>query len=190
MKCCRDLELLTQIYEYMSPHISISVLVNLLIKSKSLYTHITLAFTTFSTMADPGEKSLEVLLSTLTTTLHPTTYVFATLRDTTKLPPISEIQLFFRESEGITVIVSKDFADAQGIEYFFPCKMITLNVTSSLEAVGFMAVLATRLATKSMGVNPVSGFYHDHLFVPLGREEEAVEELKLVAEENRKQTGA
>lgn len=30
-----------------------------------------------------------------------------------------------------------------------------------------------------IGVNPVSGFFHDHLFVPAGREEDA---LKLLAE--------
>jgi hypothetical protein len=140
-------------------------------------------------MQDPGEKSLAKLLATLTTTLHPVTYVFATVKDESKLPPLSETQLFFRESEGITVITSLDYAKATGLEYFFPCKMITLNVTSSLEAVGFMAVIATRLATREMGVNPVSGFYHDHLFVPLGREDEAVEVLGELAAEKRRETG-
>jgi hypothetical protein len=140
-------------------------------------------------MQDPGEKSLAKLLATLTTTLHPVTYVFATVKDESTLPPLSETQLFFRESEGITVITSLDYAKATGLEYFFPCKMITLNVTSSLEAVGFMAVIATRLATREMGVNPVSGFYHDHLFVPLGREDEAVEVLGELAAEKRRETG-
>ena len=134
---------------------------------------------------DPGETSLSKLLSTLTTTLHPTTYVFATISDPAKLPPLSEVQLFFREAEGVTVITSREYAEGHRLEYFFPCRMITLNVTSSLEAVGFMAVLATRLATRNMGVNPVSGFYHDHLFVPLGREEEALQVLASVAEEER-----
>lgn len=138
-------------------------------------------------MEDPGEKSLSKLLATLTTVLHPTAYAFATLKDEAKLPPLSEIQLFFRESEGVTVITSLEYAKANGLEYFFPCKMITLNVTSSLEAVGFMAVIATKLATKEMGVNPVSGFYHDHLFVPLGREDEAVETLAQLAEEKRQE---
>jgi hypothetical protein len=68
--------------------------------------------------------------------------------------------------------------------------MITLNVTSSLEAVGFMAVIATRLATRNMGVNPVSGFYHDHLYVPLGREDEAVEELAKLAGETQQRCSA
>ncbi|KAM4055771.1 ACT domain-containing protein [Hirsutella rhossiliensis] len=137
------------------------------------------------TMADPGEKCLAKLLSTLTTTLHPSTYVFATLGPDSPLPPLAEIQLLFRETEGVTLVVSLDFAQAQKMQYFFPCKMITLNVTSSLEAVGFMAIIATRLAACNMGVNPVSGFYHDHLFVPTGREAEAVEVLAALAEEKK-----
>ncbi|KAI6782629.1 uncharacterized protein J7T54_003642 [Emericellopsis cladophorae] len=140
-----------------------------------------------SIMKDPGERSLDTLLSTLNTVLHPQTYVFATVRDDTKLPPLSEIQSMIREQEGITVITTRDYATANGLDHFFPCKMITLNVTSSLEAVGFMAVIATRLASKDMGMNPVSGFYHDHLYVPVGREDEAVEELAKLAEEKRRQ---
>ncbi|KAL7935825.1 ACT domain-containing protein [Trichoderma chlorosporum] len=132
---------------------------------------------------DPGEKSLAKLLATLTTTLHETAYVFATLTDASDLPPLKETQLLFKEKEGITVIISRDYATAHKIDFFFPCKMITLNVTSSLEAVGFMAVIATKLAEYEMGVNPVSGFYHDHLFVPLGREQEAIEVLGNLAEE-------
>jgi len=60
--------------------------------------------------------------------------------------------------------------------------MITLNIHSSLDAVGFMARIATELAKHDMGVNPVSGFYHDHLFVPDGREEDALRVLSAMAE--------
>ncbi|EXA35919.1 hypothetical protein FOVG_13036 [Fusarium oxysporum f. sp. pisi HDV247] len=137
---------------------------------------------------DPGELSLSKLLSTLTHTVDPTTYVFATFTDTSNLPPLSETQMIFKESEGVTVIVSKDYAESHKIDYFFPCKMISLNVTSSLEAVGFMAVIATRLAAKGIGCNPVSGFYHDHIFVPLGREEESSEVLVRLAAEKREET--
>ncbi|KAL5087769.1 hypothetical protein Trisim1_007425 [Trichoderma cf. simile WF8] len=133
--------------------------------------------------SDPGEKSLAKLLATLTTTLHEPIFVFATLANASDLPPLEETQLFFKEKEGITVIVSREYATAHKIDFFFPCKMITLNVTSSLEAVGFMAVIATKLAENNMGVNPVSGFYHDHLFIPLGREQEAVEVLNRLAED-------
>ena len=58
--------------------------------------------------------------------------------------------------------------------------MITCNVHSSLEAVGFMAKLSTVLAEKGIGCNPVSGFFHDHLFVPVKQASQAVDALKQV----------
>ncbi|KAL2207797.1 hypothetical protein CC79DRAFT_1333614 [Sarocladium strictum] len=133
----------------------------------------------------PGELSLKKLLATLTTTLHEPTYVFAVVKDDTKLPPFSKVQMLFREddTEGVTAILTREDAEAHQLEYAFLCKKITLNVMSSLDAVGFMAVIATRLAKYEMGVNPVSGFYHDHLFVPLGREEDAVQILAELAKE-------
>jgi hypothetical protein len=138
----------------------------------------------------PGGTSLSTLLSTLTTTLHPSTYVFINLPLSTpliSLPPLDAIQLLFREpAKGLTLVTTLETATEYGFEYSFPCKMITLNVQSSLDAVGFMAVIATRLAKVGMGVNPVSGFLHDHLFVPAGREEDAVAELEKLAEESRR----
>jgi len=58
-----------------------------------------------------------------------------------------------------------------------------LEVHSSLEAVGFIARIATELAKHDMGVNPVSGFFHDHLFVPDGREQDALQILEEMAHE-------
>ncbi|KAH8171126.1 ACT domain-containing protein [Sarocladium implicatum] len=136
----------------------------------------------------PGELSLKKLLATLTTTLHAPTYVFAVVKDDANLPPFSKVQMLFREddTEGMTAILTREDAEAHQLDYSFPCKKITLNVVSSLEAVGFMAVIATRLAKYDMGVNPVSGFYHDHLFVPLGREEDAIRILAELAKESAK----
>jgi hypothetical protein len=59
--------------------------------------------------------------------------------------------------------------------------MITLNVHSSLEAVGFMAAVTNVLTEQKIGCNPVSGYFHDHLFVPLGREEDALAALTKLA---------
>ncbi|RVD48425.1 ACT domain-containing protein, partial [Mesorhizobium sp. M2D.F.Ca.ET.140.01.1.1] len=64
-------------------------------------------------------------------------------------------------------------------------RMITLNIHSSLEAVGFLAAITTRLAAAGMSVNPVSAFYHDHLFVPAERAEEAMAILAKLVEESR-----
>ncbi|KAH0267371.1 hypothetical protein KCU91_g10143, partial [Aureobasidium melanogenum] len=136
----------------------------------------------------PGEVSLAKLLATLTATLHPQTYVFAVLAES-KIPPFSEVEMLFREAraEGITVITTQEYAESHGLEYAFPCRKITLDVTSSLDAVGFIAVVATRLAAAGMGVNPISGFYHDHLFVPLGRETGALKVIAELAEEKKQE---
>ncbi|OAG45665.1 hypothetical protein AYO21_00301 [Fonsecaea monophora] len=162
---------------------------------------------------DSGETSLPRLLSSLRTTLHPETYVFATVpvpvpteksRDINSfLPvPLGDICLFFREpqqtgnssgaKDTITLVIPLSTAQRHNVPeststsaygYTYPCRMITCAVHSSLAAVGFMAVLATRLARCGISVNPVSGFYHDHLFVPVERAEEAVDVLARVREE-------
>lgn len=51
------------------------------------------------------------------------------------------------------------------------CRRITLDVHSSLEAVGLTAALADR----GISCNVIAGVYRDHLFVPDDRAEEAVE---------------
>ena len=134
-----------------------------------------------------GETSLGALLTTLHTTLHPSTFVFSNFTPPSPPPaPLKDLaQLIFKEAEGATLITTLQDAESYGVKgYSFPCRMITCEVHSSLEAVGFMAVIATRLAQKGMGVNPISGFFHDHLFVPLGREEQALECLEELAREN------
>ena len=134
-----------------------------------------------------GETSLQTLLSTLTVILHPATYVFLTLtnsQDVTSLPiPFNDIIMSFRESEGLTLIVPLPIAVKQALDYQYRCRMITCNVHSSLEAVGFMAHIATKLAEKGISVNPVSGYYHDHLFVPEDKAEQAVEILEGIREQ-------
>lgn len=93
--------------------------------------------------------------------------------------------MLFREREGWTLIVQHHIAQELRLHnVIFRCKKITLNVQSSLDAVGFLAAVTTRLAKKlSIGVNPVSGFFHDHLFVPVGSANDVLEELRKMANE-------
>jgi hypothetical protein len=123
-----------------------------------------------------GEADLNTLLASMKPILHPETFVFACGsrgRNVDDLKPV----MVFEESEGTTMILIRDVAETHGIDYQFPCRMITLNVHSSLEAVGFIAAVSKRLAEESIGVNPVSGYYHDHLFVPLMEAERAMAAL-------------
>ncbi len=127
-----------------------------------------------------GELSLSKLLQTLTAELVEGIFVFITIADNA-VPANLAPRMMFREAEGTTLILLKSEAEAHGLAYEFPCRMITLNVHSSLEAVGFIAHIATQLAQQGMGVNPVSGFFHDHLFIPEGREADALRILDDIA---------
>src|SRR5256885_3148343 len=124
-----------------------------------------------------GERDLRTLLASLTTTLHPETFVSITMPDEVTsigaLPPSLDARMAFQEAEGLTIVTTTASADLHGLQYSFPSRMITLNVQSSLEAVGFIASVASKLAEKGIGANPVSGFFQDHLFVAEGHEEEA-----------------
>lgn len=144
-------------------------------------------------MAQPtsGITSLTTLLASMSPTPDPTntTYVFTTT-PTNPLPLLTtttadlDVQLLFRESTSWTLILPASQAEALGLETAFPCKKMTLEVHSSLDAVGFLAAVTTRVATDvGCGINPVSGFWHDHLFVPEGREGEVLACLRGMAEE-------
>jgi len=130
-----------------------------------------------------GEKALAKLLQTLSAKLVDGLYVFATVPDA-GIPKGISPRMIFREAEATTLILLKSEADAAGLAFEFPCRMITLEVHSSLEAVGFIARIATELAKNDMGVNPVSGFFHDHLFVPDGREHDAMRILDQIARDS------
>ncbi len=125
-----------------------------------------------------GETDLDRLIAGMEPVLDPETYVFATVA---AVPEGIGALMRFDEAEGTTLILARAEADAHGIAAEFPCRRITLNVHSALEAVGFIARIATVLAAEGMGVNPVAGFYHDHLFVPEERAADAMRALRRMA---------
>ena len=131
-----------------------------------------------------GSHDLRHLLSGMAPVLEDETYVFATLPDR-KVPPGLTPRMMMQEREGTTVIITEDEATAATLPHEFPCRMITLNIHSALDAVGFLAKVTTRLAGLGMGVNPVAGFYHDHLFVPSDRANDAMTALGEMVREAR-----
>jgi len=128
-----------------------------------------------------GETDLSKLLATMRPRIAPAVYVFATVPPGAPIPGNLNPVMSFRESEGTTLILTEADARSAGLVSIFPSRMITLDVHSSLEAVGFIAAIATRLAAAGIGVNPVAGYFHDHLFVPAERADEAMEILEMMA---------
>ncbi len=78
-----------------------------------------------------------------------------------------------REDEGATAIVP---GEGGGFA------RITLMVHSALDGVGLTAAVSGALAGAGIACNVVAGFHHDHLFVPWGRREEALERLQRLAQ--------
>lgn len=130
-----------------------------------------------------GETDLARLLGSMQPRMTTDVFVFATVQSA--VPAGIDPQMVFRESEGLTLIVTEEAAKRAGLEAIFRCRMVTLDIHSALDAVGFMAAITTRLAAHGIGVNPVSAYYHDHLFVPAERAEEAVALLAQLAAEAR-----
>ena len=63
--------------------------------------------------------------------------------------------------EGVTLILQDDVAQALEIQGDGPYACITLNVHSSLEAVGLTAAFAKSLGDANISANVVAGYY-DH----------------------------
>ncbi len=120
-----------------------------------------------------GERDLETLLRSMRPLLRPKHYVFATLPAGAPVPASTAPVMAFREAEGLTLILSREEAEEAGLATAFPCRMITLEVHSSLEAIGFLAAITGKLAAAGIAVNAVSAFHHDHLFVAEERAEKA-----------------
>ncbi len=78
------------------------------------------------------------------------------------------------EDEGITHVVAREVADAEGWAYDFVAGWITLAVGTDLDLVGLTAVVATALADHDIACNVLAGRHHDHLLVPLDRLDDAL----------------
>ncbi len=130
-----------------------------------------------------GETDLSRLIASMRPRLSPDVYVFATVPPDSTGPTGIAPVMMFRETEGTTLVLTESDARAAGLAAIFPSRMITLDVHSSLEAVGFIAAVATRLAAAGLGVNPVAGYHHDHLFVASDRAVEAMAILEAMSAE-------
>ncbi len=122
-----------------------------------------------------GGRDLEELLRNMEPALAPGEFVFTTgPEQPAGVDPLCR----FREAEGVTCILTRGDAERLGLEFAYPCRMITLRVHSSLEAVGFLARITAELARRGISTNVVSSWFHDHLFVPSGRAAEALAALR------------
>ena len=123
-----------------------------------------------------GLMNLGELIAKMEPILNDGEYVFSSVSSLDAIPreiTICEI----KEKEGLTVIVSKENAEKFGLQYEYVASWITLNVYSSLEAVGLTAAFSSALSSNKISCNVVVGFYHDHIFVNKKDESKALHVL-------------
>lgn len=125
-----------------------------------------------------GITDLDVLLAQMTPELRDGEYVFVTLEGEAygagaALEPIAS----YREDEGLSLIVQRERAESAGLAFEGVFRLISLRIHSSLEAVGLTAAIAAVLTEENISANVVAGRYHDHLFVPESRADDAMAAL-------------
>lgn len=115
------------------------------------------------------------MIAEMTPELLPGDYVFCTIgAPEDAAAPIGAALAIFREEEGLSLILPKDRAAAEGFETDAVMRCIRLNVHSALDGVGLTAAVAGALAGAGIACNMVAAFHHDHAFVPGDRAEEAL----------------
>ncbi len=126
-----------------------------------------------------GETNLKTLLASMSPVLTEGKYVFCSVQheqsgDIQRLQPIATVS----EDEGLTLLILKSVADTQNFLYQGVFRRITLEVHSSLEAVGLTAAFAAKLTEYGISANVLAGYYHDHIMVPVEAVQAAMSALK------------
>lgn len=124
-----------------------------------------------------GEKNLSKLLNSMKPELMLSEYVFCSVQgeycDFQALSPLAS----FHETEGLTLVVTKEAAIANKLPFESVFKGITLTIHSSLDAVGLTAAISKKLSEKGISANVIAAYYHDHIFVPAEKAELAIKAL-------------
>ena len=123
------------------------------------------------------ERDLNTLRKRMSPAMQDEPYVFCCVPEG-QVPAGVQQLATFRETEGLTLIIPRKQAVDANLSYQFECAWITLNVYSSLDAVGFTALISNSLSKLNIPCNVVSAYHHDHLFVPFECRERVMQILQ------------
>jgi uncharacterized protein len=120
-------------------------------------------------------RDTDGMIAGMSPRLVPGVFVFRTVAaaDVARLLP--QARAMFREDEGISLVLPGEAGDPLAM------RQITLDVQSALDGVGLTAAVAAALAAEGIPCNMIAAHHHDHVFVPAGEAERAVEVLLALA---------
>ena len=133
-----------------------------------------------------GERDLAVLLSSMSPSLDPRHYVFCCVDNAEQVAVLVKQQRLkglYYENEGTTLILEQAIADEYELQYSGTFSCITLNVHSSLDAVGLTAAVSSALALEDISANVVAAFFHDHIFINVEDAQKALTTLRNLSQQ-------
>ena len=133
-------------------------------------------------MMSKAVSDLSVLLQSMEPELQEGEYVYVVAPADTDLSTVNALATF-RETEGMTLIITAAEAVKRKFPIHFRAAWITLRVHSALQAVGLTAAFSRALGEAGISCNVVAATYHDHIFVPVELAEKAMNALKALQEQ-------
>jgi len=116
------------------------------------------------------------MLSTLAVERRPGRFTYVAVED-----PAPEVvalaHAVVTEGDSTTLVLAVESAERAGLPVTIEMAWLTLQVHSSLEAVGLTAAVSARLAARGIACNVIAGYHHDHLLVPIARADDAIAAL-------------
>ena len=120
-----------------------------------------------------GESNIIQLIKGMKPILNEGEYVFSTIKNTQQVDRADTLGEF-KEKEGVTIVMEKQRALEYGLTVESVFAWITLEIHSSLDAVGLTAAFSNELAQHQVSCNVIAGYYHDHIFVDTKDSEKAI----------------
>ena len=124
-----------------------------------------------------GEVQIDTLLKNIDPEINLGEYVFCSVYNLKNIN-FKDVVVYIKEKEGFTLVMEKNKAISLGLDFEFISSWITLNVHSSLNAIGFNSIISNSLSKNNISCNVIAGFYHDHLFVNKNDAKRAINILK------------
>jgi hypothetical protein len=129
---------------------------------------------------DTAIVGLADLLAGVNPVRRPGEFIFITVDDVSSLPVSTQATVW--EDGRLSCVIEHHGATSTGDRADPVMAWITLQVHSSLVAVGLTAAVSTALTERNIACNVIAGHRHDHILVPIERADEAMAAITALAQ--------
>ena len=114
----------------------------------------------------PKSSDLQEVLQNIDPVLSPQTYVYVAVANQSLLKVLGYDPIaFYKEKAGITLILHKEEADNNFLEYDQEYNMIDLNTPNIGDCTGLVSIISSALAKAGIPLRPLQTAYSRFIFV-------------------------